>query len=128
MAECCTSPRTRQQPEHAVLRRFILVLLAGLLMPTPVGAQFKLRAVSGFVTDMRNNPLPNVAVQLENTRDLAVRSYITGKDGRYYFNDISDDVDFTLRAKYRKWWSKPKTLSKFDSSTHSEVDLVIPID
>ncbi len=97
-------------------------------MLAPVGAQFKLRAVPGVVTDMRGNPLPRVAVQLENTRDRSVRSYITGKDGRYYFSDLNDDIDFTLKAKYRDWWSKPKTLSKFQPSTHAEVNLVIPID
>ena len=97
-------------------------------MLAPVGAQFKLRAVSGVVTDMTGNPLPRVAVQLQNTRDLSVRSYITGKDGKYYFSDLNDDIYFTLKAKYRDYWSKPKTLSKFAPSAHAEVNLVIPID
>jgi hypothetical protein len=99
------------------------------LLMLPLGnAQFKERDVSGVVTDARGNPLPNVAVQLENTGNLAVRSYITGNDGRYYFAGLNDGVDFTLKAKYRNYWSKPKTLSKFNSSAHPEVNLVIPID
>ena len=77
---------------------------------------------------MRGNPLSRVAVELENTRTQAVRSYITGNDGRYHFDGLSDDIDFTLKAKYRDWWSKPKTLSKLDASVHPEVNLVIPID
>jgi hypothetical protein len=98
------------------------------MMLAPCHAQFKQRDVSGVVTDARGNALPRVAVQLENTRDLSVRSYITGKDGRYHFDGLNDDIDFTLRAKYRNWWSKPKTLSKFNATVHPELNLVIPID
>jgi hypothetical protein len=59
-------------------------------------------------------------------RNLAVRSYITHEDGRYDFNGLNDDVDYTLRARYRNYRSQPKTLSKLNSSPHPEVDLVIP--
>jgi hypothetical protein len=111
-----------------VFRQLILSSLMGLLILAPCDAQFKERDVSGVVTDARGNALPRVAVQLENTRNLSVRSYITGKDGRYHFNGLNDDIDFTLRAKYLTYCSKPKTLSKFDASSHPEVDLVIPID
>jgi len=69
-----------------------------------------------------------VAVQVENTVTLSIRSYITGKDGRYQFNLLNDDTDYILKAKYRRYWSRPRTLSKFDSSRHPEVDLVIPIE
>jgi hypothetical protein len=111
-----------------MLKRLILVFLFGLLLLSTAGAQYKMRVVSGIVTDMRGNPLPHVAVQLENTRNMSVRSYITGEDGRFNFNDLNDDIDFTLRAKYKTWSSKSKTISKFDSSTHPEVTLVIAID
>jgi hypothetical protein len=109
-------------------KRLILVSLLGLLALSTAGAQYKTRVVSGVVTDMRGNPLPKVAVQLENTRNMSVRSYITGEDGRFNFNDLNDDIDFTLRARYRNWSSKLKTVSKFEASTHPEVSLVIPID
>jgi hypothetical protein len=111
-----------------VLKRLILLSLFGLLALSPAGAQYKMRVVSGIVTDMRGNPLARVAVQLENTRNLSVRSYITREDGRFNFNDLNDDIDFTLRARYRNWSSKLKTIGKLDSSTHPEVTLVIAID
>jgi hypothetical protein len=111
-----------------VFRQAILVSVMALLILAPCNAQFKQRDVSGVVTDARGNALPSVSVELENTRDQTVRSYITGKDGRYHFNGLNDDIDYTLKAKYKNWWSKPKTLSKFDGSVHAEVDLVIPID
>jgi hypothetical protein len=112
----------------AVLRQAVLVLVFVQLILAPCNAQYKERDVSGVVTDARGNPLPKVAVQLQNTANLSVRSYITGNDGRYYFAGLNDDIDFTLKAKYRNYWSKPKTLSKFNSLAHPEVNLVIPID
>jgi hypothetical protein len=111
-----------------VFRQLVLSFLVGLLILVPSDGQFKERDVSGVVTDARGNALPSVAVQLENTRDLSVRSYITGNDGRYHFNGLNDDIDFTLRAKYLNYCSKPKTLSRFEASSHPEVNLVIPID
>jgi len=111
-----------------VFTRLILVVLIGLPILSPVGAQFKMRAISGVVTDRKGNPLPHAAVQLENTRNMSVRSYITGKDGRFNFNDLNNDIDFTLRATYKDWSSKSKTVSKFESSTHPEVNLAILIE
>ncbi len=108
--------------------RIAQIFVAALLAFAPLHAEYHQRDVTGIVTDARGNPLPKVAVQIENTANLSVRSYITGRDGRFYFNNLSDDVDFTLKAKYRNWWSKPKTLSKFDEKRHPEIDLVVPID
>lgn len=111
-----------------MFRKVILVAAIAVLGWAPCGAQYNPRSVAGVVTDKRGNALPGAAVQLENTRTLTVESYITQKDGRYRFNGLSDEVDFTLRARYRNYWSETKTLSKFDSSLHPVVNLVIPID
>ena len=99
-----------------------------LLLWLPCDSQFTPRTVTGVVTDKRDNPLPGAVVQVENTVSLTIRSYVTGKNGRYYFNELRDDTDLTLRAKYRNYWSEPKTLSRFNSSTHLEVNLMIPIE
>jgi hypothetical protein len=105
-------------------------IVAAIMLLTwlPCEAQYKPRPVAGIVTDKRGNTLPGAIVQLENTRTLIVRSYITLKDGHYRFDGLNDDIDYTLRARYRNWWSVPKTLSKFNSSPQPEVDLTIPID
>ncbi len=108
-------------------RRILLGFALTLVMAAPLGAQYHARDVSGVVTDARGNTLPKVAVQIEDTHTLLVRSYVTGKDGRYHFNDLNDDVDFVLKAHYHKFWSKPKTLSKFNAKPHPVVDLVIPV-
>lgn len=86
------------------------------------------RSVLGRVVDKRGNPLAGAAVQLENTRNQAIASYITHADGQYQFHQLDRDVDFELTAKYKKWWSKRKILSKFNAATHAKIDLVIPID
>ena len=98
------------------------LLLAGLV----VGQ--RARSVAGNVTDAAGNMLPGTVVQCENTVNLNVQSYITREDGGYTFNQLNPDVDFVLRAHYKKWWSKPVTLSKFNESHNLRVDLVIPVD
>ena len=110
---------------NRTIRLSVLLLLTAL---SGVPQLFQLRDLTGTVTDKRGNTLPNAAVQLENAATLSVMSYITAKDGRYHFNQLHDDVDYTIKAKYRNYWSASKTLSKFDSSKHVEIVLVIPID
>ena len=112
----------------AVSKKAAILAATTLFLSIACEAQLSTRTVSGVVTDARGNTLPKVAVQLENTATLRVRSYITTKDGRYMFRGLNGDVDYTLRAKYRTHWSKTKTLSKFNSSTHPEVNLTIPIE
>jgi hypothetical protein len=111
-----------------VMKRTVRLSVALLLVCFPCVPQFETRSVSGLVTDKRGNALPGSVVQLENTATLSIRSNITDKDGRYHFSLLRDDIDYRLKAKYRKHWSRLKTLSKFNSSKHPEVDLVIPID
>jgi hypothetical protein len=99
-----------------------------LISYLPCDSQLSTRPVSGAVTDKRGNTLAGASVLLENTADLSVRSYITQKDGHYHFNGLNTDVDFTLKARYKNWWSSSKTLSKFNESKNPEINLVIPID
>jgi hypothetical protein len=101
----------------------IVLFVCPLCLP-----QSEVRSVTGVVTDKRGNSLPGAVVEIEDTATLAVISYITAKDGRYHFARLSIEVDYLLKAKYRNYWSKPKTLSKFSSKEHSTIDLVIPID
>lgn len=111
-----------------MLKRTVRLAVTLLLLGLPCLPQFEARSVTGVVTDKRGNALPGTVVQLENTATLNIRSYITGKNGRYHFGLLRDDIDYTLKAKYRKYWSKPRTLSKFNGQKHPEVDLMIPID
>lgn len=98
------------------------MLMAGLAL-----AQ-RPRSVSGTVTDAAGNTLPGTVVQCENTVNLNVQSYIVRQDGGYNFNQLSPDVDFVLKAHYKRWWSKPVTLSKFNEKHDAKIDLVIPVE
>ena len=111
------------------MRKKVLLLSAMLLLAVfPCVSEIELRSVTGVVTDKRGDALPGAVAQLENVETLLVRSYLTGKDGRYRFSHLYGDMDYTLKATYRDYWSKPKTLSKFDSSKQRDVTLVIPIE
>ena len=118
----------RNSGEIPMWRRVVRLWITVFLVWFPCAGQFDSRSVNGVVVDKRGNTLRGAAVQVENTVTLSIMSYITGKDGRFQFNSLNDDIDYTLKAKYRRYWSRPKTLSKLDSSRHLEVDLVIPIE
>ncbi|HVW85760.1 MAG TPA: carboxypeptidase-like regulatory domain-containing protein [Bryobacteraceae bacterium] len=113
---------------QATIRKTALIFVMTLLTAIPCASQYTRRNVSGIVTDKRGNSLPGAVVQLEDTNTLSVRSCITGKDGLYHFAGLRDDIDYTLKARYRQYWSDAKTLSKFNSSKNPEIKLVIPID
>lgn len=107
------------------MARFSALLL---LLWLPCAAQVEIRSITGVVTDKRGNALPGAAVQLENTATLSIMSCITTKDGGYHFSNLDSDIDYSVKAKYRRYWSRRRSVSKFDSSRHPKVDLVIPID
>jgi len=86
------------------------------------------RSVSGTVTDAAGNTLPGTVVQCENTVTLNVQSYIVRQDGGYIFNQLNPDVEFILKAHYKRWWSKPVTLSKFNEDHDPRINLVIPVE
>ena len=109
-------------------KRIVRISALLLLLWFPCPSEPALRSVAAVVKDASGNALPAFVVQLENELDLSIRSYLTGADGRYHFREVSYDIDDTLKARYRKYWSKAKTLSNFDSAAHPEIDLIIPID
>jgi hypothetical protein len=86
------------------------------------------RSVSGMVTDKRGNLLPGAVVEIDNSVSKEIQSFIVQQDGRYHFNDLSPDVDFSLHALYRGRVSKAWTLSKFNGAKSAKADFVIPIE
>jgi hypothetical protein len=83
------------------------------------------RAVQGIVTDASGNPVPGAVVQLKNTKTLQVRSFITKEHGDYYFNGLSPDVDYELRAEANGVSSGSKGLSSFDSRKQAVINLTL---
>jgi hypothetical protein len=102
-------------------------LLAGLMLVAARGSS-DFRSLTGEVTDKAGNPLSGAVVQIENTRTLDVRSWITDNSGHYRFNELSSDVDYTVRAHYHRSWSRARTLSKFNSRENPQLTLIVPVD
>jgi len=80
-------------------------------------------SVQGVVTSAEDSPVAGAVVQLKNTKTLQIRSFITKDDGSYYFNGLSTDVDYELRADYQGSASPTKTLSSFDSRKTANLNL-----
>lgn len=81
------------------------------------------RSVQGVVTDSADMPVSGAVVQLKNTKTLQIRSFISQPNGSYYFNGLSTDVDYELKAESKGLSSSTKTLSSFDSRKQAILNL-----
>ena len=72
-----------------------------------------------------DRPAVGAVVQLENTKTLQVRSFITKEDGIFHFYELGSDVDYKLKAEDKKTGeaSDTKTLSSFDSRKQAIINL-----
>src|SRR5271155_4693411 len=69
------------------------------------------RVITGTVVDGQQNPINGAVVYLKNTRNLAVKSYITEANGSYRFTGLSPNADFEIYAESRGKRSATKTYS-----------------
>jgi hypothetical protein len=81
------------------------------------------RSVQGVVTGADDQPVDGAVVQIKNTKTLQIRSFITKDHGAYYFNGLSPDVDYELKADYHGASSPSRTLSSFDSRKKAIINL-----
>lgn len=81
------------------------------------------RAVQGIVTDPSGHPLADAVVQLEDTKTLQIRSFITESDGSYHFAGLSTNVEYQLRAKYDGNSSSKKSLDVFNTKKIVTINL-----
>ncbi len=81
------------------------------------------RTVQGIVTSGSDAPVNGAVVQLKDTKTLQIRSFITKTDGTYYFNGLSPDIDYELKAEDSGASSPTKTLSSFDSRKQATINL-----
>jgi hypothetical protein len=89
----------------------------------PKEEEAAVRSVEGVVTDPEGNLVEGAVVQLKNTRTLQVRSFITRKDGAYFFHGLSTNVDYELKAEHQGRSSDVRTLSVFDSRRKAVINL-----
>jgi hypothetical protein len=85
------------------------------------------RLLYGKVLDSQDNPLPDAAVYVTNTRTRAVKTYIVGPDGTYRFPSLSTAVDYEVYAQYKGHKSDTKSVSQFDDRSQVYLDLKVDI-
>jgi len=105
------------------------LLLALLAVSTALDKKDKAvgRLLYGKVLDPQDNPLPDAAVYVTNTRTRAVKTYIVGPDGTYRFPAPSTAVDYEVYAQYKGHKSDTKSVSQFDDRSQVYLDLKVDI-
>jgi uncharacterized protein YdeI (BOF family) len=81
------------------------------------------RSVQGTVSTAGDSAVDGAVVQLKNTKTLQIRSFITKDGGTYYFQGLSPDVDYELKAEHQGTASPVRTLSSFDSRKKAVMNL-----
>lgn len=110
-----------------ILRMLVFAALAGGCMLPAQNArakqEFNTRTVEGQVTDEAKQAVNGAVVQLEDTKTLQIRSFITQEDGRYHFTGLSTNVDYQLHAQHDGAHSGTKRLDVFNSHHVATVNL-----
>jgi Carboxypeptidase regulatory-like domain len=84
------------------------------------------RVITGTVVNDKEQPISGAVVYMKNTRNLAVKSYITDGKGSFRFTGLSPNADFEIYAESNGKRSATKTFSVFDS--RKQVDFTLKID
>ena len=73
------------------------------------------RYLHGTVTDETNQPVAGALVTLHNAKTNDKLTFITKKDGRYHFEDLSFNVDYSVQARFKKEMSSERKISQYDN-------------
>jgi len=103
----------------------LVVPTAGATTVFQRGAQGEARTLVGHVVDDREQPLQKAIVYLKNTKNLAIKTYISEPDGTFRFSGISANIDYEVYAEHNGARSDTKTLSGFDSRRQVNMTLKI---
>jgi Carboxypeptidase regulatory-like domain len=120
------------------MRRFTamvaIMLACGALLAIPTagasafvqrGAQGDSRTLIGHVFNDREQPVQKAIVYLKNTKNLAIKTYISEADGAFRFSGLAPNIDYEVYAEHEGGRSDAKTLSGFDSRREVNVTLKI---
>ena len=107
----------------AVVAALFLSAVCGIAQEKKKKGGDQTRSVQGVVNAADDSAVNGAVVYLENTKSMQIRSFITQKEGAYYFHDLSPDIDYKLRAEYQGASSGTKTISSFDSRKDVYINL-----
>ena len=110
-----------------------ILLAFGTLIAVPTAGatalfqrgQGEARTLVGHVLDDREQPLQKAIVYLKNTKNLAIKTYISEPDGTFRFSGLAPNIDYEVYAEHEGGRSDVKTLSGFDSRRQVSVTLKI---
>jgi hypothetical protein len=87
----------------------------------------KLRTIQGVVCSKEGTPIQGAVVYLQDSKSLAVKSYLSDAGGRFHFRQLSTSIDFDLWAELNGKRSRTKSISQFNSKTDLNYKLKLPI-
>jgi hypothetical protein len=101
----------------------LLLLPAPALMlstPSAFAQKVQERIVQGTVTNKDDKPIAGAVVYMQDTKSLAMKTYITDEQGHYRFGELSQNTDYDLWAEANGEKSRTRSISSFDSRANFE--------
>jgi Carboxypeptidase regulatory-like domain len=106
----------------------IAILFFGIGLPAQQKNQdTTMRNLEGVVTDAAGQRAAKAVVQLKNTKNLQIRSFITQEDGSYHFMGLSADVEYQVKAERDGAASSWKSLSVFNSKKTPVINIKLKL-
>ena len=81
------------------------------------------RTLSGEVRLPDDTLVDGAVVQVKNLKTLQIRSFITQKDGKYNFQNLSSSVDFEVRANWKDYASPKRLLTVYDTRLDAVINI-----
>jgi hypothetical protein len=83
------------------------------------------RNIVGTVFYKGGEPAADAAVEVEDRSTLQVMSRRTDRDGRFQFDGLNGDKDYTVRATKNGYWSKTYNVSRFSSRNIEKITIYL---
>ena len=129
--------KSRSRPHTWLLCAFVLgAVLSSSVSAPPIWASGvlaettkvpKLRTIEGVVSSKEGAPVQGAVVYLQDSKSLAVKSYLSDAEGRFHFRRLSMSIDFDLWAELNGKRSKTKSISQFNSKENLNYKLKLPV-
>jgi hypothetical protein len=75
------------------------------------------RDLAGKVIDSSGQPIEGALVTLTNAKTNEKTTFITKKDGRFSFDDLSLTNDYQLQARFKDTVTELRNISQYDPNT-----------
>ena len=87
----------------------------------------KLRTIEGMVSSKEGTPIQGAVVYLQDSKSLAVKSYLSDAQGRFHFRQLPMSADFDLWAELDGKRTRTKSISQFNSKTDLQYRLKVEV-